>query len=123
MGDGWTKLGRAADLAQLWGALPDWFKGWLPGLVVTFVGGAIWSRFSAWPFELLLVLAGLLVACVTASAAAITYILRRSGAPETYEGWKAVGRDDFIERLRAEAAENRNLLGTLSRQVGPDQAQ
>ena len=24
---GWTKLGRAADLAQLWGTLPDWLRG------------------------------------------------------------------------------------------------
>jgi len=121
---GWTKLGRAADLAQLWGTLPDWLRGWLLWLGVSLVGGAIWSRFSAWPFELLVVFAGLLVACVTGAAAAITYIFRRpSRATETYEGWKAVGHDDFIQRLRAEAAENRRLLGVLSRQVGPDQAQ
>lgn len=79
MARGWTSIGRAADLAQLWGSLPEWLQqpiraGLWALLVLVF--GYIWTRFSSLPWELLIVFSAVLLTAFIWSGAGIVYALR-----------------------------------------------
>ena len=76
---GWTSIARAADLAQLWGSLPEWLQRSIrTGLWTVLVLGSsyIWSRFSSLPWELLIVFSAVLLTAFIWSGAGIVYVLR-----------------------------------------------